>query len=94
MTFDKRILFEEEEEEEEGQGDEGKGSESQTFTVGEKTYTQDELNDLVKLKETVSDIEEFNAKIPLILDMNNFYHWEVLSKLAGNFHQDFAHQLK
>ncbi|MFA6215979.1 MAG: CotH kinase family protein, partial [Patescibacteria group bacterium] len=52
-----------------------------------------ELNLLLDLINKSSD-EEFFAKISQIVDMDNLYKWSVSSMLAGNYHQDFAHNMK
>jgi len=52
-----------------------------------------ELNLLLDLINKASD-EEFFAKIPYLVDLDNFYKWSVLSMLAGSYHQDFAHNMR
>lgn len=52
-----------------------------------------ELYLLLDLINNASD-EKFFSQIPNLVDMDNFYKWEVLSMLAGNYHQDFAHNMQ
>ena len=51
-----------------------------------------ELDFLLDLINNASD-EEFFEKIPQLVDLDNFYRWNILSMLAGSYHQDFAHNM-
>jgi len=52
-----------------------------------------EINLLLDLINNASD-EEFFAKIPYLVDLDNFYKWSALNMLAGSYHQDFAHNMR
>lgn len=52
-----------------------------------------ELQLLLDLINNASD-DEFKRQIPMLLDLDNFYRWYVVEMLGGNYHQDFAHNMR
>jgi parallel beta-helix repeat protein len=54
----------------------------------EKVNNYGEIDLLLNLLNNASD-KEFYKKIPFILDMNNFYRWQVHETLLGGYHQIF-----
>jgi len=52
-----------------------------------------ELQLLLDLINNASD-EEFKKQIPMLVDLDNFYRWHILEMLGGNYHQDFAHNMR
>ena len=67
-----------------------------------KKYTQDgqsqinDFSDIDLLGDLIynSSDQEFFKKIPSLLDMDNFYRWQVHSILMGSTHQGFNHNLR
>jgi len=52
-----------------------------------------ELQLLLDLINNASDAE-FKEQIPMLVDLDNFYRWNVVEILGGNYHQDFAHNMR
>lgn len=67
-----------------------------------KKYSQDGVNqsdnyaELSLLLNLInnSDDDEFYEKIPLLVDLDNFYKWYVVEMLGGSYHQDYAHNIR
>ncbi len=72
------------------------------FASDWRKYSQDRISpvdnfaevDLLTNLFTQADDWEFWQKIPLILDMDNFYRWHALNTLSGTIHSDSVHNIR